>query len=169
MVADPATSESEWAGKSFGIAVQDKALRLFVDREDALRYAVEIGSKLKDGTPMVLKVTQAMVNSLIASYARKGFITAVWLCGKAPVRALVGVECFDKGVKRDKASTITDPDVVVAEEPALGDPPAPKPSVEEPPEKLSVENNEELKLVDEVRKVLSEPSKAQRKKIDPRG
>lgn len=169
MVADPATSESEWAGKSFGIAVQDKTLRLFIEKEYALQYAGEIGSQLKDGTPMVLKATQAMVNSLIGSYARKGFITGVWLCGKAPVRALVGVECFDKGVKRDKASTITDPDVVVGEEPALGDPPAPKPSVEEPPEKLSVENNEELKLVDEVRKVLSEPSKAERKKIDPSG
>jgi len=169
VVADPATSESEWAGKSFGIAVQDKALRLFIEKEDALRYAGEIGSQLKDGTPMVLKATQAMVNSLIGSYARKSFITGVWLCGKAPVRALVGVECFDKGVKRDKASTITDPDAAVGEEPALGDPSAPNPNVEEPPEKLSVENNEELKLVDEVRKVLSEPSKAERKKIDPSG
>ena len=32
VVADPATSEAEWAGKSFGIAVQDKTLRLFIEK-----------------------------------------------------------------------------------------------------------------------------------------
>lgn len=169
VVADPATTESEWIGKSFGIAVQDNAIRLFVDKQDALQYANEIGSKLRDGTPMILKATQPMVNSLVGSYARKGFITGVWLCGKAPVRALVGIECFDKGVKRDKASTITDPDAAAVEEAALGEAPAPNPTTQEPPEPLIVDNNSELKLVDEVRKVLSEPSKAERKKLDPSG
>lgn len=170
VVADPATTLEEWTDKTFGIHVQDQSLRLFLDKQDATRYAGEIGSQLKDGTPMVVKTTQAMVNSLICSYARKGFITGVWLCGKAPVRVRVRVECFDKGVKRDKASTITDPDVAVGEESALGEaPPAPTSDLEGTPEKLSVENNEELKLVDEVRRVLSEPSKAERKKIDPSG
>ena len=96
VVADPATTLEEWTDKTFGIHVQDQSLRLFLDKQDATRYAGEIGSQLKDGTPMVVKTAQAMVNSLICSYARKGFITGVWLCGKAPVRVRVRVECLTK-------------------------------------------------------------------------
>ena len=54
VVADPATTLEEWTDKTFGIHVQDQSLRLFLDKQDATRYAGEIGSQLKDGTPMVV-------------------------------------------------------------------------------------------------------------------
>ena len=165
VVADPDTSVEEWAQKAFGIAVQDQAIRLFLDRADADSYAMSIRAQQKDGTLMVMKTTQAMVNSIISNYSRKGFITRVWLCGKTPIKASANVTCFVGGMKRDKASTITDPDKKeVAEEPALGTTPPPPPVSE--PESV-VETNTNLVLVEEVRQVLSEPSRAARRKLDP--
>ena len=108
VVADPNTTAEEWVQKTFGIAVQNKAIRLFLDKADADFYALSIHAQQKDGTLMVMKTTQAMVNSIINNYFRKGFITRVWLCGKTPIKAIANVTCFVGGVKRDKASTITD-------------------------------------------------------------
>ena len=165
VVADPATSEEEWASKTFGISTQGQAVRLYLDRDDAAGYAKEIGALRKDGAPMVVKAAEAMAGSLIESYTRKGYISHVWLCGKTPVKAKVGVSHFAGGAKKDKASTITDPDKALDEEPALGTAPAapqaqPAPSAEAPVP---------LELVEEVRKVLSEPSRAERRKLDPSG
>lgn len=168
VVADPATTAEEWAQKTFGIAVQDQSIRLFLDKTDADFYARSIHANLKDGTLMVMKTTQAMVNSIISNYSRKGFITRVWLCGITPIKASTTVSCFPGGVKRDKASTITDPDKKAdVEEPALGTtPPAPSPLSPPEPEPI-VETNTNLQLVEEARKVLSEPSRAARRKMDP--
>ena len=117
---------------------------------------------------MVMKTTQAMVNSIISNYSRKGFITRVWLCGKTPIKASANVTCFVDGVKRDKASTITDPDKKeVVEEPALGATPPPPPPSHESDLESAVETNTNLVLVEEVRRVLSESSRAARRKLDP--
>lgn len=168
VVADPDTTAEEWAQQTFGIAVQNQSIRLFLDRADADSYAMSIRAQQKDGTLMVMKTTQAMVNSIISNYSRKGFITRVWLCGKTPIKASANVTCFVGGVKRDKASTITDPDKKeVVEEPALGaTPPPPPPPPEIEPESV-VETNTNLVLVEKVRQVLSEPSRAARRKLDP--
>lgn len=167
VVADPATTAEEWAQKTFGIAVQDQAIRLFLDKADADSYARSIQAKQKDGTLMVMKTTQAMVNSIISNYSRKGFITCVWLCGKTPIKAIANVTCFVGGVRRDKASTITDPDrKEEVEEPALGTTPPPPPPPEPKPEAV-IETATNLQLVEDARKVLSEPSRAARRKMDP--
>lgn len=169
VVASTDTSKQEWAAKSFGVAVEDNSLRLFLEKEDAVQYAGKINAVLFDGTPMVIKASQAMAKSLIADYSRKGFISKVWLCGKSPVRARVGVEPFTKDVKRDSPSTIMESDTPAPE------PPAPKPAAPVSPEptelqpEVEITTPENLFLVDEVRKVLSEPAAAERKKIDPSG
>ena len=168
VVASPDTSKQEWAAKSFGVAVEDNSLRLFLEKEDAVQYACKINAVLFDGTPMVIKASQAMAKSLIADYSRKGFITKVWLCGKSPVRARVGVEPFTKDVKRESPSTIMEPDGPAPEPPAPK-PTAPMPTAPEPQPKVEIVAPENLLLVDEVRKVLSEPAAAERKKIDPSG
>lgn len=165
VVADPTTSAEEWAAKTFGIATQDQSIRLFLDKEDAKLYAKNIHAQLKDGTLMVMKTTQAMVNSIIESYTRKGFITGVWLCGITPIRARTRPSCFS-GVKRDRASTITDPDQKAAEEPTLGTTPPPivipKPGPEPPSEA-----DQQLDMVEDARRVLSEPSRSVRRQLDP--
>ena len=166
VIADPETSQEEWASKTFGIAIQDQTIRLYLDRTDAETYAASIGAKLKDGTLMVMKTTQAMAKSLIESYARKGFIAQVWLCGKTPIRARVGITHFVNGIKRDKASTITDPDKAVGTEPALGTTP-PSPIKPTPIPASAPEMSEPLRLVEEAKAVLSEPSRAARRKLDP--
>lgn len=168
VVADPQTSAAEWESKTFGIATSDSSLRLFLDKEDAIFYAKKIGAMLRDGRPMIMKTTQAMVNSLIENYSRKGFITGVWLCGKTPIKAKVGIVHFAGRVKKDKASTITDPDGQIKEEPALGTVPdsVPEPEIEAQPADVE-SSSEPLKLVDEARRVLSEPSKSVRRKLDP--
>ena len=168
VVADPQTSTSEWESKTFGIATSDSSLRLFLDKVDATFYAQKNGAILQDGRPMVMKITHAMVNSLIENYSRKGFITGVWLCGKTPVKAKVGIGHFAGRLKKDKASTITDPDGQIKEEPALGTipDPAPEPEIEVQPADVE-SSSEPLKLVDEARRVLSEPSKSIRRKLDP--
>ena len=119
VVASPDTSKQEWAAKSFGVAVEDNSLRLFLEKEDAVQYACKINAVLFDGTPMVIKASQAMAKSLIADYSRKGFICKVWLCGKSPVRARVGVEPFTKDVKRESPSTIMEPDTPAPDPPIL--------------------------------------------------
>lgn len=168
VVADPDTTAEEWAQQTFGIAVQNQSIRLFLDRADADSYAMSIRAQQKDGTLMVMKTTQAMVNSIISNYSRKGFITRVWLCGKTPIKANANVTCFVDGVKRDKASTITDPDKKeVVEEPALGATPPPPPPSHESDLESAVETNTNLVLVEEVRRVLSESSRAARRKLDP--
>ena len=168
VVADPDTTAEEWAQQTFGIAVQNQSIRLFLDRADADSYAMSIRAQQKDGTLMVMKTTQAMVNSIISNYSRKGFITRVWLCGKTPIKASANVTCFVDGVKRDKASTITDPDKKeVVEEPALGATPPPPPPSHESDLESAVETNTNLVLVEEVRRVLSESSRAARRKLDP--
>ena len=35
VIADPETSQEEWASKTFGIAIQDQTIRLYLDRTDA--------------------------------------------------------------------------------------------------------------------------------------
>lgn len=160
VVADPNTSKPEWESKTFGIAIEDKALRLFMGREDAILYATKIGAILFGDTPMVMKASQAMVKSLIASYSQKGFIDKVWLCGKSPIRAKVGVAPFVKGVKQESASTIMDPDPIAAPSP---DPESPM----EPEKPVEVVPPENLLLVDEARKVLSEAKASERRKFDP--
>lgn len=164
VVASPDTSKQEWQAKSFGVAVEDKSLRLFLEKEDAIQYACKINAVLFDGTPMVMKASQAMSKSLIADYSRKGFITKVWLCGKSPVRARVGVEPFTKDVKRESPSTIMEPDTPA---PQTTTPQSPEPAELQPEMEIAAPEN--FLLVDEVRKVLSEPAAAERKKIDPSG
>jgi len=168
----------EWDGKSFGIATEDSTLRLYIDREDAERYANTIKSILPNGTIMVMKTTQAMAKSLIFEYSRKGFINGVWLCGKTPVRAKVGVEPFVQGVKRNSPSTIMETEVkkpaavidtqaaaASAEVSTVSDPVIENHNTHHP----MTPPPDGFKLVDDVRKVLQEPSAAERKKIDPSG
>lgn len=164
VVASPDTSKQEWEAKSFGVAVEDSSLRLFLEKEDAVQYAGKINAMLFDGTPMVMKASQAMARSLITDYSQKGFISKVWLCGKSPIRARVGVGPFAKDVKRESSSTIMEPDVIVSP------PPAPEqPALAEPRPEAEISTPEDLLLVDDVRKVLSEPIAAERKKLDPSG
>lgn len=164
VVASPDTSKQEWEARSFGVAIEDSTLRLFLEKEDAVQYACKINAVLFDGTPMVIKASQAMVKSLIADYSWKGFITKVWLCGKSPIRARVGIESFIKDIKRESPSTIMESDATVAP------PPTSEPYVPaEPQTEVEITAPENLLLVDEVRKVLSEPAAAERKGVDPSG
>ena len=55
VVADPDTTAEEWAQQTFGIAVQNQSIRLFLDRADADSYAMSIRAQQKDGTLMVMK------------------------------------------------------------------------------------------------------------------
>lgn len=152
VVADPNTSAEEWRNKNFGIATHDRALCLYIDREDALLHARTIQSELPGGVDMVMKTTRVMAKSLVANYSRKGFIDGVWLCGKAPVCARVGVAAFIQHVKHDSPSTIMST--------ALPVPPMiPEPAGEE-------SSPCEFELVAEVREVLNMPARAERRKID---
>lgn len=176
VVADPDTTIEEWTSKTFGIATEEKALRLYIDREDALQYARTIKATLPNGTIMVMKTTQAMAKSLIAEYSHKGIIREVWLCGRTPIRAKVGVVPFTKDVKRDSPSTIMEPD-------GRGEAKAPTQESSEIPASQSVADTplsadvqsetafepKKFLLVEDVRKVLSEPVAAERRKIDPSG
>lgn len=152
VVADPNTSAEEWHNKNFGIATQDRALCLYIDREDALLHARTIQSLLPGGVDMIIKTTKAMAKSLVANYSRKDFIDGVWLCGKAPVCARVGVAAFIQNVNRESPSTImcTAPQA---------SPVSQEPDREEP-------SPHDFELVAEVRKVLNMPARADRRKID---
>ena len=173
VVADPDTTIEEWDSKTFGIATEGKALRLYIDREDALQYAHTINATLPNGTVMVMKTTQAMAKSLISEYSHKGFIGEVWLCGKTPIRAKVGVAPFTKDVKRDSPSTIMESDGHKEAESVVQAPPAEtpvsQPAVDTPPTAEAASEPTEFLLVEDVRKVLSEPVAAERRKIDPSG
>lgn len=152
VVADPNTSAEEWHNKTFGIATQERALCLYIDREDALLHARTIQSLLPGGVYMVIKTTKAMAKSLVANYSRKDFIDGVWLCGKAPVCARVGVAAFFQNVNRESPSTIMSTDLPPH-------PAAPEPDGEEP-------SSHVFELVAEVREVLNTPARADRRKID---
>ena len=178
VIADPDTTIEEWDSKTFGIATEGKALRLYIDREDALQYARAIKATLPNGTVMVMKTTQAMAKSLIVEYSHKGFIDKVWLCGKTPIRAKVGVDPFTKDVKRDSPSTIMEPDrkgeieaatqMSSSSETLTSQLIADTSSFAEAQSETPIEPKEFL-LVEDVRKVLSEPVAAERRKIDPSG
>lgn len=152
VIADPNTSAEEWHNKNFGIATQDRALCLYIDREDALLHARTIQSMLPGEVDMVMKTTNAMAKSLVANYSRKGFIDGVWLCGKAPVCARVGVAAFIQNVKHESPSTIMSTELPPH-------PAAPEPDGEKPSPRV-------FELVAEVREVLNTPARADRRKID---
>jgi len=157
VVADPDTTQEEWDSKTFGIATVDRALRLYLNREDAVLHAESIKAVLPNGTIMVMKTTQAMAKALIDKYFRKGFIDGVWLCGKAPICAKVNAPVFIGNYKRESPSTIMST-------PSVSDKTADSyqetVTAAEPQPKC-------FALVDEVRNVLNMSSAQERRRIDP--
>lgn len=149
VVADANTTAADWEAREFGICTQDKTIRLFLCEEDAVSYAFKVGAVLQKKTPMTMKVTSAMIQSVIGDYAQKQFIDKVSICGHSPIRVEVSLHPFVKGYKKESPSTIMSE-------------PAPVPVMQS----VTVETQGNLQLVDIVRQTLSAPTAAERRKLD---
>jgi len=146
LVADPATSESDWAAKSFGAFVSGKVLNLFLCREAAEYQADDIHSQLPDGTYMVLEVGRDMVLALLSTYAGQELVEKVRLQAAPPICALFDVQ--DVLAVQDLPKTAQDaPESVSGSASASAQPIG--------------------KLVEQVRIVLDMSAAGDRRKLDP--
>lgn len=149
VVADANTTTKDWEAREFGICTQNKTIRLFLCEEDAVNYAFKVGAVLQKKTPMTMKVTSTMIQSVIGDYAQKQFIDRVSICGHSPIRVEVSLSPFVKDYKKESSSTImSEPVSTPVMQPA------------------SVETQNDLQLVDIVRQTLSAPTAAERRKLD---
>lgn len=148
VVADADTTAEDWKAREFGICTQNKVLRLFLCKEDAVNYAFKVGAVLQKNTPMTMKVTPEMIQSVIGDYAQKQFIDRVFICGYSPIHAEVSLRPFIKNYKKESPSTIMSESAPAAQA-------------------VTVEVQDGLQLVDVVRQTLSAPTAAERRKLDP--
>lgn len=158
VVADSSTTKEDWDSKTFGIHTEKGCLHLYVDQADAEQKAISIHSVLPDNSVMILPLTAEVAKSLISDYANKDIISGVWLCGKSPVAAKVGLRAILENYRTQSPSTI------MAEQ-SIGEPLSQlqqKSSITESPSMPT-----SFRLIPEVRKTLSLPSAEERRKIDP--
>lgn len=133
--------------------VTDSELAVFLKRETAEARA---GAMPLGENRAVVEMDAQKVRSIISEYSSKGCISAVKLCGNAPVTVLI------KLPKHAEQRTL---EPANPEPPKENKPPAePAASPESP---FAPVANREWKLVEEVKKCLTTPSAAERRKLDP--
>lgn len=145
LVADPATSESDWAAKSFGAFVSDKILNLFLSRRAAEYQAEDVQSVLPDGTFMVLEVGRDMVLALLDTYTGQDLVKKVRLQAAPPISATFDVQDVLKLNNQEDQDPVSD----VPSECAVG---------------FQVPEGH---LAEKVRSVLDMPTAVDRRKGDP--
>lgn len=158
VVADTATTKEDWEAKTFGIHTESRAIHLYLDRTDAHQKAISIKSVLPDNSSMVIPVTSEIALSLISDYAHKDIISAVWLCGKSPVTAKVGLYSLLKNFRDQSSSTIMS-DSIYEEQPSL--------VLGESKPLKSPSEIKEFRLTAEIRQTLNLASAEERRKLDP--
>lgn len=158
VVADTATTKEDWEARKFGIHTEHRAIHLFLERADAHQKAISIQSVLPDNSSMVFPITSEVALSLISDYAHNDIISAVWLCGKSPVTAKVGLSSLLRNFRNQSSSTIMS-DSLYRELPSL--------DVGESTHLKSHSEKKEFNLISEVRQVLNLSSAEERRKLDP--
>ena len=133
--------------------VTNSELAVFLKRETA---EARSGAMLSGASRAVVEMGAQKTQTIISEYSAKGCISAVKLCGNAPVTALIKL-----------------PGHTEQRTPEPAKPKPPKVSV--PPVELTAPSestfasvaNQKWKLVEDVRKCLTTPSAAERRKLDP--
>ena len=133
--------------------VANSELAVFLKQETAESRAAAMPA---GEAQTVVEVDAQKTRSIISEYSTKGYISAVKLCGNAPVTALIKLS----GHVEQRT-----PEPAKPEPSKESKPPAEPAAPPEPP--LEAVANREWKLVDDVRKCLTAPSAAERRRLDP--
>ena len=142
-------------GQLLEAVVANSQLFVFLNREAAVAR-VEAAS----GEQAVIEVGTEKTRSIINDYSQKGYISTVKLYANSPVTALIKLP----GYTRTPVSThiSMEPEPVREEPNPTKETPA---ALSKPP--IATVANREWKLVADVRKCLTSPSAADRRKLDP--
>ena len=133
--------------------VTNSELAVFLKRETA---EARSGTMLSGASRAVVEMGAQKTQTIISEYSAKGCISAVKLCGNAPVTALI---------KLPGHTEQRTPEPAKPKPPKVSVPPVELTAPSESP--FASVANQKWKLVEDVRKCLTTPSAAERRKLDP--
>ncbi len=142
-------------GQPLEATVVNSQLPVFLNRETAVARAETAG-----GEQVVIEAGAGKTRSIISDYSQKGYISTVKLCANSPVTALIKLPGYTTPPVSKHISTESEP---AREEPN----PRKEAPAALPKPLFAPVANQEWKLVEDVRKCLTSPSAADRRKLDP--
>lgn len=143
----------------------DSQLAVYLKRKTAEARSETVGLTLPGETHVVVEMGAKKVKSIIEAYSLKRYISAVKLCGNAPITALVEIPLqAEKSTAHPNLESRGGAQSTERPQPVPINPPAPVTVTSQAVEPLTPRV---WKLVEDVKKCLTNPSAAERRILDP--
>lgn len=147
LLAAPGTSEQDWKNHNFaGYISEGKELLVFLDRADAVRFAIQ-NSLLMGDEPMVICISYAALAKSVNIYNEKDLVKKVKIYARRPLYLFCQPSYFQQHQKQAPRQEL------------MTAPPIEKDKIQYP--------DREFKMVEDVKRVLDLSEVSKRRAIDP--
>lgn len=153
LLADPNTTQEEWANQCFSAYIDDGVLLVFLSADDIRYYAVNNGFVTENCDPMFGRVGWESLCGLLKTCQDQGLLKFLRIYTKVPLY----IDCPIERVHLDGEDPVSQ---FMSGEYQEDSTPPQQAQMEEP-------GSYEFKLLDEIRACLDTPEVAKRRKMDP--